>query len=741
MDYLNKNMDFLSSYLPEKIIFNDIFSMIQNGHSWKKSKIEQLKINQFLNDALDYLKIYLPNNELLKIENYRVKKDIQLQMYKQITKEKTVEDYNLKAINKIKYIQKYIKENKLGIIIPGFTNLKLKNQDLDFLKKVDIFVNELNNKNFFEGNDDQFNMRKKDENYFYLNEIFNKKEIVRFEDDKGGKGGMELWNDKKKLYDILTNYYANTIINDEQTYIFNFQYLVNNVFNKLVDNFIKEEKIDDKKILFLFKGGTFLKMIYEKYLEYVDKDNGGIFTFKNNKYFNKRSDSDYGLNLFNQLPDFDIKLFKLLKKIHYTLHQVKEFIKKNITSIYNFNNITDQSIENILKELNESLKEIKTDRNDTGTETIISKIDEIVGIKVQNKLILKDGLNLDDIRNNIFNLEKIFNPESSKKIFNSKSSKKKINSESYKKINNRDNKYISKLSHFKKTGDLQTYRNDFYITVDKGLNDRILIPTSNETKDELNNGFVTNSIYFYNNETNIFKKIEEQDVAFILARLKINNTIIFRKKDKYGLINIPAELIDLSTPRKEDYKNKVFTPDSFDEHYQKYTSLQNNHKLEINSYSLTGLIEDYILMLEEGEFMWNIIKYQKRLYRVFLLMFVYLLINHNDKVKEYFKDIKTIFSEDNFENKKKKLKDFISKIQHIEIFQRFIEVIEGNADKLNTPVDKNEFNELSKTIVNIAEYILKTKINIPENLKKNEMNYLNKYLKYKKKYMELKKLM
>ena len=99
-----------------------------------------------------------------------------------------------------------------------------------------------------------------------------------------------------RINNLTTEFIISTFFSDDKT-IYEFQYLINNLFNSMTKNIINylnvhNGKFMDTDILFLYKGGTTLKILYDTYKSY--------FTETENKYFYSifsdsfsRSDSDY----------------------------------------------------------------------------------------------------------------------------------------------------------------------------------------------------------------------------------------------------------------------------------------------------------------------------------------------------------------------------------------------------------------------------------------------------------------
>ena len=105
---------------------------------------------------------------------------------------------------------------------------------------------------------------------------------------------------KKKLFDVSTDFFTNQIFQKQET-IFTFQFFVNNLFNKVINKYKKENRIDDTDILFLFKGGTTMMILFKTYHKYFLENEDNEY-----KDFFKRSDSDYQLYINPNKTNFRI---------------------------------------------------------------------------------------------------------------------------------------------------------------------------------------------------------------------------------------------------------------------------------------------------------------------------------------------------------------------------------------------------------------------------------------------------
>jgi hypothetical protein len=138
-----------------------------------------------------------------------------------------------------------------------------------------------------------YNILKKDESFKLITEEMDF-------DDLNVKDILNICKKETRKYfdDITTNVF---FTEENQDNIFRFQYMVNNLFNKMIIQSIDEInrntpegkiKLKNTDIIFLYKGGTTLKIIYDKYKDIFKNTNNDRFFEELKPYF-KRSDSDY----------------------------------------------------------------------------------------------------------------------------------------------------------------------------------------------------------------------------------------------------------------------------------------------------------------------------------------------------------------------------------------------------------------------------------------------------------------
>jgi hypothetical protein len=123
---------------------------------------------------------------------------------------------------------------------------------------------------------------------------------------------------KKHFLDIMTEFISkeSSFKDTNQENISRFQYLINTTFNKIIDKYKLELKMTtnpgllETDILFTYKGGTTIKLIFNKYRELFNDFENYV---ELETYF-QRSDSDYSIFINPSLHNFDT-IYRKINKI------------------------------------------------------------------------------------------------------------------------------------------------------------------------------------------------------------------------------------------------------------------------------------------------------------------------------------------------------------------------------------------------------------------------------------------
>ena len=549
------------------------------------------------------------------------------------------------------------------------------------------------------------------------------------------------YNCNKIINNNATDFINDTFFNDEsKESIFRFQYLINNSFNDMthqliheINTFInnlsgpKKKLLKETDIIFLYKGGTTLKILYDEYVhKYKNQTNTAFFeSFAINF---KRSDSDYVImiNPTISIEKNGISFAYVYKKVNKRITDILYNI-----SLYLYNDgITDNDI---------LLKSTLTP----------DKLQQFI-INIEN--------NISDLKkNHAYNV--CDNYVNSHKIVGIGYTNNKKSTVYY----TRDEDGEIFINHPGNTEIMDdNIENDLksnFVIITKNNNDVLISNPIKEFKDKLD---ISGS--------DINFSINDSIDNFCLQRIKLNFVIYYVKYvDKDYLIEnftCPGELIDIVILKQSSYNLESFYK-NLENEYTQYIYKLYDKQITYNSYTLYGHIHDliYILFIV-AKFPWEDIKYSKRTDRLILLL-IFEAINKNnniDELKEVIKDYTDLFNQLLFNqlsvNSIDKINDSIKLTRNIGKKNKYFMINLNNFYKnykkymeqhpTDTTYSVKLILLLKQFIDRFSEFIpgniynietlgeLLSRVNLDGILTKQLGGYRKKYLKYKQKYINLK---
>ena len=194
----------------------------------------------------------------------------------------------------------------------------------------------------------------------------------------------------------------------------------------------------------------------------------------------------------------------------------------------------------------------------------------------------------------------------------------------------------------------------------------------------------------------------------------------------------PSELIDISFPKLNDYKLAQLK----DFKYTKYNYNSDIGQLTFTGYTLEGFAYDLfnIIFGEEGHKPWKDTKADKRLYRV-LLLSIFMLYQYNtseNNRKKLIENLKDICL------KKTDLNPELVNLNHgyFRDYHKHFQITLQNVNKnINGEGEKKYMRMINKFFQPILNDPIITKVLQQDG----QIDYLQKYMRYKKKYYEFKK--
>ena len=509
--------------------------------------------------------------------------------------------------------------------------------------------------------------------------------------------------EKSPIIDKLSSSFLDAIFSNSDLSLY-FQKNINIYFNQLVSRYIEYINhkvigdIEDKEseiaklealklthlintdIMFVWKGSTAMKTIYKKYSKSLNKEVSAEIEEKYGKeYFSKKSDADCAIFINPNNKDADF-------------HRRNMIILSFLMLKWFRNTIDTQEINNILDKI-----DFKIDYNDIRKNNSGDLItwEKEKNIKIQKwsftKMQRYDRILIRDEKDTSHYIRHY------------------LNNEDYK------NNAGENINYYKNE------MNNFYLSI----HDRTL---TNATK--------CND--FFKNFSLIKMKLD------ILCKLDVTFEDGTTRTIHYLLSN---DVIDLAIRTQDD--------DSLYKDYEKIESIVMVYKkigivpkktFTFTSYTLDGFIMDFIYNLfktydkKKGCIPAYVPKYESNFNRMFYFIFLKLLFIKNNDNKKYTKIIEDIIF--NIRNIRYGKLDKVIKLDDDSIDYLIDNIVKLQSLYQSDSIDtKYKFLEEVLNQVYFIQHVLKKQLNIL-NLEATKMNVseMNKYLKYKTKYLELKKM-
>jgi hypothetical protein len=181
---------------------------------------------------------------------------------------------------------------------------------------------------------------------------------------------------------------------------------------------------------------------------------------------------------------------------------------------------------------------------------------------------------------------------------------------------------------------------------------------------------------------------KEDKIEFSLVRLMLNFLVMYQVEGKTYFTNAPSELFDLSIGHPNDKMFYVYSSDQLTEYTFSYGPSKKKDTIYIPSINIT--ITDLIQILYKGKgFPWDDPKYEKRLYRLLVLIMITQLASSDleevkEKLEEKTKEVNfltiTEFNEDI--EKRVKKKDEKKYKDYIQLYNSIVNKLLSVIDKI-----------------------------------------------------------
>lgn len=430
----------------------------------------------------------------------------------------------------------------------------------------------------------------------------------------GNESTMEQFECKKR-FDMISTEAINT------TYIFSktseksgkLQDLVLNTINKIIDEYIKLNPIFENQIIFIYKGGSQLRRIFDSYSGKIVGDSRFDFLLRffqrNSRWFNK-GDADYSVLINPNLnpEQFNKAYCDINVLIYFGLLYIRDSIENDLEYYLGPNSgLTDHQLKEMLRKMNKIADhQHKLEK--------CGKYSRIINIS-----------HLSYFDHNVKLNESIDNPNI-----------------------NMDPKRVDFAIH------KDTEGNSYFRPL--GYNKKNIFYSINDTNKFGNSHFCLQRLKInLKARCEIEKNPIKYDIAernFTLGNTNpeaqsLSSSFEHIEEREYTLENFPSELVDISIPKQDDHDLHLIYSDLylFIEKVNLSIYKENyEHKINFNSYSLYGFFVDICVALFSTK-LWEAPKVEKRIPR-FLILVVLMCFNSDrtnlDRFNYLFNEFKNI---------------------------------------------------------------------------------------------------
>lgn len=497
---------------------------------------------------------------------------------------------------------------------------------------------------------------------------------------------------KKNFYDEVTKFInSKKIFNDtpeNQKNIFKYQYLINTFFNHYIAMYRDKYSLSDDKIVFIYKGGTYMKIMYTKYKDYLSANINDKL-----KDIMGRSDSDYAILINKNLgkKQYTEHYYRMNILIYNIMNKIQTFIVDNLSELVDLDSITNSDMLELINTMNKTLSDKRANL------PYFDEIEKFVGISIGSNTFYRETIP------NKFTFHKL-------------------------KLENKVELLYAKPQKFIKSKKIDVKRSNFMVTLvkDSDKEYRKLISNKKTVANDV-------GVYNYYNETNYFTN-DGKLTYFCLHRMKLNTVLYYKtKKNEYGYFLCPAELIDIPIANFTDVKTNI----NISQNIKKYSYTLLSKELIFNSYTMYGIIEDLIKnMTIDYYFPWDDKKYVKRINRLVFFYIIYMNLNYKNFDNINRNLINILNNNPLFNNRFITYDDQIKKSDIVFTkLQDFIKTVISRSTGLPTTTDKDNFiGEILSTVSLASQLTIDNDYNNPIEA----IEFLEKYRKYKNKYLQLK---
>lgn len=207
----------------------------------------------------------------------------------------------------------------------------------------------------------------------------------------------EEYLDEHKIFkDYFTKYVVEELFINKKG-LYNFLYIINNIFTYALQYYCSLKNIDDTEILFIFKGGNVLRTVVNEFKLFIPGNTNRILEDFYGEYF-KRSDADFGILINPDIANYE-NVFDDVSFISYLLLQIiTDIIRNKKESFFEWFKYNDEYKQILLKKYLSSIDDIDLSENTFWSDKEITDI-SFIDVSAKNQENKYKGQNNLIIRN------------------------------------------------------------------------------------------------------------------------------------------------------------------------------------------------------------------------------------------------------------------------------------------------------------------------------------------------------
>jgi len=392
---------------------------------------------------------------------------------------------------------------------------------------------------------------------------------------------------------ILTDFMVKDVISNNTEFLL--IDIINRIMKKLLNKYYEKTKV---RVKFIYRGGNILN-IYKKNFDFLIPGIASLISEQFDEFF-KKSDLDFYLIVggrdkytINQLNLINAEIQSLS---YYGLVIARDLIYSNdIFKMcnYNLDSIKDK-FDDLLNEMNE---------NKGKSSFNFVKNLNYIGLGFNKFYYVKEEYDINPMYISEDKLDFVFDSGNRNVYDNFRKRKKSGHFDTIINISKEEGVVnIYKLRNLEKNIFFRNERFDL-------LTKKIM-----ENNKDYPDYYITNNLDIHN---------VEGQMHFKLSRIMVNFNLLYQTNKGYGMVNVPSELYDVSVSYHDDRVMPFYNLNSISKFDYEYKDADDNLiKNDIPIPKLSTTIKDLDKILYFVGFPWDDEKYQKRLIRILILIFI-----------------------------------------------------------------------------------------------------------------------